>query len=99
MWESPSKSARELMSKQCKKDCFLMQSELKFPVCDTSCQYSCSGIHAAYVRAREWKYESVAIQAAKMLQKQCGWHPHMLGGSLEQSKRTLRWANRSIHIS
>ena len=96
-WSGPSQAERKMEAKQCPKSCFLLPTEMKFPVCDTSCKQSCAGLHAAYVRAREWKYDDVAARAAREMEKSCGWHPKLLGGTVEQAQRSLRWANRSVH--
>lgn len=97
-WTNPSLRAREVQLAQCGKECFLVPDEKKFPVCaPSSCTFSCAGLHAAYVRAREWKYEEVAAKAARMMEQRCGWHPKLLGGSVEQAQRALRWGNRSVH--
>jgi hypothetical protein len=98
MWASPSKTTRKEEALKCPKSCFLIPESLKFPVCDpSSCRLSCAGLHAAYVRAREWKYDEVAARAAKLMESNCGWHPKLLGGTIEQAQRTHRWARRSIH--
>ena len=99
MWLNPSMSERKEESAHCPKGCFLMPGELKFPVCDKDCRISCAGLHAAYVRAREWKYDEVASKAAKQMETSCGWHPKLLGNTIEQAQRSLRWAKRSVHLS
>ena len=70
-WLSPSRSQRVDLSKKCPR-CFLIPSEMKFPICDKNCEIDCAGVHAAYVRAREWKYSDVAAKAEKILEKSCG---------------------------
>jgi hypothetical protein len=95
---NPSTHERKDEVKQCGKQCFLLPTELKYPVCDLkTCSFSCAGLHAAYVRAREWKHEEVAQKAASMMESRCGWHPKLLGGTIDQARRSLRWANRSVH--
>jgi hypothetical protein len=71
-WKSPSRSQRENMPKKC----FLMPEELKFPICKPgSSVIDKSGLHAAYVRAREWGYVSVASKASKLLRQKFDWMP------------------------
>jgi hypothetical protein len=98
-WDNPSKKTREKEALQCPKECFLMPNELKFPICEPDCKLSCSGLHAAYVRAREWKYNSVSLHAMQLMEHKCGWHPKLLGGSIENVRRTHRWAKRGIYSS
>lgn len=74
-WKSPKRSERIKLYDQCPK-CFLLVvgNQYKFPVCKPNCTYDCNGIHAAYVRARQYKYEEVAEKAKKLLKSQCNWN-------------------------
>jgi hypothetical protein len=68
--EAPrGKAARERMSKQCGRKCFLLPSKLKFPVCRKSCEPDCRGARAAYMRAKQHRYQGVAKAAKKLLRK------------------------------
>jgi hypothetical protein len=75
-WKSPKRSERVKLHAQCPK-CFLLirGNEYKFPVCNSNCTYDCNGIHAAFVRARQFKYDEVAVKARRLLEQQCGWNP------------------------
>lgn len=55
----------------CGKNCFLLPDEYKFPICDLDCALNCNKVHAAYVRAKEWKYENISRKAATILKTQC----------------------------
>jgi hypothetical protein len=50
----------------------MMPQELKFPVCNKKappCTYNQRGITAAYVRARQFKYQDVANNVEALRQK------------------------------
>jgi hypothetical protein len=69
--EAPRKKAeREKMLAQCGRKCFLLPSKLKFPVCRKTCEPDCRGARAAYMRAKQHKYEGVA-KAAKKRMRTC----------------------------
>ena len=54
---SPTSKQRTAMLKKCGKKCFL-GTKKSFPICSkNTCKINRKGIHAAYVRARE--YESI----------------------------------------
>ena len=54
MWEAPTTHERTIMQKKCGKKCFLGPKK-SFPVCDPgTCKVNPRGVHAAYVRAREY---------------------------------------------
>ena len=74
-WKSPKRSERVKLYDQCPK-CFLLVKgkEYKFPVCKSDCTYDCNGIHAAFVRARQYNYEDVAEKAKHLLKTQCAWN-------------------------
>ena len=59
---------RELLDK-CGEKAFLVPDELKFPVMGPDCEYKCSLIFAAYLRAREWGYDDVAKKAVELFDK------------------------------
>ena len=80
---SPSSKQRTIMLKKCGKKCFL-GTKKSFPICSkNTCKKNRKGIHAAYVRAREYesifttrkqrqtrnKYKAIARKAYKMLYK------------------------------
>ena len=75
---SPSSKQRTAMLKKCGKKCFL-GTKKSFPICTkNTCKINRKGIHAAYVRAREFsgsrnkrqnKYTVIAKKAYKMLYK------------------------------
>jgi hypothetical protein len=77
----PSSKQRTAMLKKCGKKCFL-GTKKSFPICSkNTCKINRKGIHAAYVRAREYesitgtrnkrqnKYRAIAKKAYKMLYK------------------------------
>ena len=78
---SPNSKQRASMFKKCGKKCFL-GSKKSFPICSkNTCKINRQGIHAAYVRAREYesifrtrkqrqnRYKTIASKAYKMLYK------------------------------
>ena len=66
--EKPSTHERTVMLKQCGKRCFLGPNK-SFPICTRkTCTINRKGVHAAYGRARQWKYTTVAKKAKKLLQ-------------------------------
>lgn len=76
----PSFKQRTIMLKKCGKKCFLGPKKT-FPICSKhTCKISQQGLHAAYVRAREYesitgikhksaKYKNIARKAYKLLYK------------------------------
>lgn len=70
-WTSPTRAQRRFLKQQCNSNCFLFPEAMKFPICDKNCTIQCAGVHAAYVRAREWKYEEIAKTAELIFQKHC----------------------------
>jgi len=51
---SPSTKQRIIMFKKCGKKCFLGPKK-SFPICiKNTCKVSKRGVHAAYMRARQW---------------------------------------------
>jgi hypothetical protein len=68
--EAPrGRAERRSMLKKCGSTCFLLPSKLKFPVCRKSCQPDCRGARAAYMRAKQHKYDGVANAAKKLMRK------------------------------
>ena len=66
--EKPSIHERTVMLKQCGKKCFLGPNK-SFPICTRkTCTINQKGVHAAYGRARQWKYTKIANKAKKLLQ-------------------------------
>ena len=80
---SPSFKQRTTMLNKCGKKCFL-GTKKSFPICSkNTCKINRKGIHAAYVRAREYesifttrkqqqtrnKYKAISRKAYKMLYK------------------------------
>jgi hypothetical protein len=55
----------------CGKSCFLSPSNEGFPICPYHkipiCKHDKDGIHAAYIRARQWKNDKVAAKALKLI--------------------------------
>jgi len=74
--EQPGTHQRTVMMQKCGKKCFLGPNK-SFPICSkNTCTRNKKGIHAAYIRAREYttirgtrKYKNIANKAYKMLYK------------------------------
>ena len=65
--QEPNAHQRTVMLKKCGKKCFLGPNK-SFPICiKNTCKRSKKGIYAAYVRAREWKYNKIASRAKRLL--------------------------------
>jgi hypothetical protein len=70
----PNNRERAIMMKKCGKKCFL-GSKKSFPICSkNTCKVNKKGVHAAYVRAKEYitikgtkKYSNIAKKALKLL--------------------------------
>jgi hypothetical protein len=77
-WSSkkPGTHQRTIMLKKCGKKCFLGPNK-SFPICTkNTCKINKKGVHAAYVRAREYstikgtqKYKNIAKKSYRMLYK------------------------------
>jgi hypothetical protein len=68
--EPKTKSNRKSILDKCGNVCFLEPDTLGFPVCGTnSCNPTCSGIEAAYKRAREYHHDSIANKALGLKKK------------------------------
>jgi len=71
------RSNRHELYEKCGEKAFLVPEELKFPVMGPDCEYKCSLIFAAYLRAREWGYDDIAKKAAELFDKlNCGEKIH-----------------------
>jgi hypothetical protein len=74
--QQPGTRERTIMMDKCGKKCFLGPNKT-FPICTkNTCTKNKKGIHAAYIRAREYmtirktkKYTKIANKAYKMLYK------------------------------
>jgi len=74
--QQPGAHQRTVMMKKCGKKCFLGPNKT-FPICKkNTCKVNKKGVHAAYVRAREYmtirgtrKYKKIADKAHRMLYK------------------------------
>ena len=67
--QSPSRSQRTLMLKQCGKKCFL-GAKGSFPICrKKTCKMDKRGIYSAYIRAKQWKHSTIAKRAKKLLRR------------------------------
>lgn len=67
--EKPSRHERTVMRKKCGSKCFLGPGT-SFPICKkNTCNVSKKGIAAAYVRARQWKYDTISSKARTKMNK------------------------------
>jgi hypothetical protein len=67
--QRPSYHERTLMLRRCGKKCFL-GTKKRFPICKKhTCKISSQGLHAAYIRARQFGYKSIAKKAVQLLKK------------------------------
>ena len=65
--EKPGYHQKTIMLKKCGKKCFLGKNK-KFPICKkNTCKISRKGVYAAYVRARQYKYNKISKKAKKLL--------------------------------
>lgn len=70
--EKPSYHQRSVMLKRCGHKCFL-GTKKSFPICKkNTCKISSKGLHAAYIRARQYrsrgqKYRNISKKAKRML--------------------------------
>lgn len=65
--EKPSRQERVIMLQNCGHKCFLGPGT-SFPICKrNTCKISQRGIHSAYNRARQWKYDKVASKASSLM--------------------------------
>lgn len=72
---APNQKERSRMLKKCGRKCFL-GTKKSFPICSkNTCKINNKGVHAAYVRAREYmsikpqtqKYQNIARKAKRLL--------------------------------
>jgi hypothetical protein len=64
----PGYHQRTVMLKKCGRKCFLGPKK-SFPICKkNTCKVSDKGLHAAYIRARQWKHKNISRKARKMIQ-------------------------------
>lgn len=60
---------RNHIYRKCGNKCFLGK-KLSFPICSKkSCKLNNKGLYAAYTRAKQYKYKSIASKSRKILQK------------------------------
>jgi hypothetical protein len=70
--EKPGYHQRSVMLKRCGRKCFL-GTKKSFPICKkNTCKISSKGLHAAYIRARQYrsrgkKYRNISKKAKRML--------------------------------
>jgi hypothetical protein len=65
----PGTHQKTVMFKKCGKKCFLGPNK-SFPICKkNTCKQSLSGVHAAYVRARQYHYTKIGKRAKRLLNK------------------------------
>jgi hypothetical protein len=66
--EKPGYHQRTVMLKRCGRKCFLGPGKT-FPICKkNTCKVSSKGLHAAYIRARQYKHKNISRKAHKMIQ-------------------------------
>ena len=58
---------RRSLRARCGSRCFLMPSQLKFPICDSNCKIDRRGVIAAEVRASQYGYRGVRAKARRIL--------------------------------
>ena len=70
-WKKQKPSARErtTMLQQCGQKCFLGPNK-SFPICTKkTCKINRRGVQSAYIRARQWKHNTIANKAKLMLKR------------------------------
>ena len=71
-WEGPNTHERTIMLKKCGRKCFL-GTKKSFPICKKhTCTVSKKGVHAAYVRSRQYrkkgsKYRTISHKAKLLM--------------------------------
>ena len=64
--EKPGVHERTVMYTRCGSKCFL--GPKTFPICTKkTCTINPRGVHAAYTRARQWKYTRIATRARQLM--------------------------------
>jgi hypothetical protein len=74
--QQPGTHQRTVMMRKCGKKCFLGKNKT-FPICSkNTCKVNKKGVHAAYIRAREYmtirgtrKYKNISDKARRILYK------------------------------
>ena len=69
-------SERRKVLDECGESCFLIPSDLKFPICNKNpppCKYNVNGLKAASSRAGEWKYDKVLATSKYLTEKVGGY--------------------------
>ena len=67
--QKPGYHQKTIMLKNCGKKCFLGPKK-SFPICKkNTCKISRQGLYSAYIRARQYKHNSISKKAKKLLQK------------------------------
>lgn len=67
--QKPGRHQRTVMRKKCGKKCFLGPGT-SFPICKKkTCKVDKRGVHSAYMRARQWKYSTIAKRAKALLRR------------------------------
>jgi len=67
--EKPGYHQKTVMLKRCGKKCFLGPNK-SFPICKkNTCKISKKGLHAAYIRACQYKHTNISKKALKLLKK------------------------------
>lgn len=74
-WSAPkSQRDRRSFKERCGSKCFLRPQDLKFPICSSNCEPQCNGLLSAYIRAKQWNYNTEALKARHIgRQNNCGW--------------------------
>lgn len=66
---APKSYQRTIMLQKCGKKCFLGPKK-SFPICSkNTCKINKAGVHAAYVRAKQYKHNTISRKALKLLHK------------------------------
>ena len=65
---------RTELYEKCGKRCFLKADTLSFPICPKNkCEIDCRGLTAAYIRARQWKYNNIGNKAKQLRRLKCNY--------------------------
>ena len=87
-WEKITTSDRKLIKQKCGNKCFLLPTNLKFPVCNTNCKYNCNGLLAAKIRGYQWNYPDVVEKSKKLMKKnKCSWKSKSSSRTKSKSRR------------
>lgn len=77
-WNAPKRKNRSAYKKRCGSKCLLQPKLLKYPICDSNCRVSCSGLHAAMSRAGQYHHPKIYKAAAKQYYRSCSRSPPRL---------------------